>query len=141
MAEAARLTLNPKTLKPCRQADSWPEVARRFLALVAASALARGNETSGGLGPAMGNPGHSHTHPLALLDASVAMQFLTAGAPNCGGRRSTHGLNESANQSQPSLLRVDGGRLAAKRTVRHACWRAVRRTSSIGYPVAIGSRR
>ena len=60
------------------QADSWPEVARRYLALAATAVLVRATEASGGLDTALG--ALVGATPLALLGPFAILQSLTAAA-------------------------------------------------------------
>lgn len=45
------------------QAECWPEVARRFFQLQDIAAMVKALDSSGGLGPAIGNPGKGHQPP------------------------------------------------------------------------------
>ena len=60
------------------QADSWPELIRRYFALAATAALVRSTEASGGLDTALG--ALVGATPLSLLGPFAVLQSLTAGA-------------------------------------------------------------
>ena len=60
------------------QADSWPELVRRYFALAATAVQVKATEASGGLDTALG--ALVGATPLALLGPFAVLQSLTAGA-------------------------------------------------------------
>ena len=60
------------------QADSWPELIRRYFALAATAALVKSTDASGGLDTALGSL--VGATPLSLLGPFAVLQSLTAGA-------------------------------------------------------------